>query len=120
LTRLDAIDVIELVARSSFEEITILQGLLAPLGGNAQELLRGTQTSRDGSLPVNPSGGCSGTYLMQAAGLTAAGEIVRQLTGRAESVQIPDARLGIAHGQSGYGAQSNVVAVFAAGGSGAR
>ena len=120
LTRLDEIDVIELVARSSFEEVAILEGLIAPLDGNAHELLRSDATGRRGALPVNPSGGCSGTYLMQAAGLTAAGEVVRQLTGRAEAVQIPNARLGIAHGQSGHAAQANVVAVFAAAGSGER
>jgi acetyl-CoA acetyltransferase len=111
---LDDIDMIELVARSSFEEITMLEGLVRPLAGDARTLLRDGATARGGTLPVNPSGGASGHYLRQAAGLAAAGEVVRQLMQRAGTTQVKRAKRGVAHGQSGYAAQTNVVAVFEA------
>jgi acetyl-CoA acetyltransferase len=115
VARLDQIDVIELSARWGYEEVSILEGLVTPLGGDAISLINGGETERGGSMPVNPSGGTGGHYLMQAAGLIAAGEVVRQLTGRADARQVDNARRGVAHGQSGPAAQGNVVAVFSTG-----
>lgn len=111
---LDAIDLIELVSRSSFEEVAVLSGLVKPLGGNANALINDGETERDGDLPVNPSGGSSGLYLTQSAGLAAAVEVSRQLSSKAGPVQIPGAKTGIAHGQSGPALQSNAVAILSA------
>lgn len=115
LTRLDQIGVIELSARWGYEEVSILDGLVTPLGGDAISLIDGGETERGRSIPVNPSGGTGGHYLMQAAGLIAAGEVVRQVTGRAGHRQVDNVRRGVAHGQSGPAAQGNVVAVFSTG-----
>lgn len=104
------VDLIELVARSSYEEVALLADLIAPLGLAADAI--SPADARAGPITVNPSGGSWGTYAMQSAGLLAASEVVRQLTDRAGPTQVSSARIGIAHGQSGFAAQGNVVAVF--------
>ncbi len=106
---LDEIDVIEMIAKSEGEEVALLDSLVKPLGSSHSALVR---RSEFGRLPINPSGGFGGLSLMQGAGLMAAGEIVRQVTGKAGGHQIAGARRGIAHGQSGPAAQGGVVAVF--------
>ena len=116
LSRLEDIDLIELSARWGHEEVSILDGLVKPLGGDAISLIEDGSTCREGQLPVNPSGGFGGPYLLQAAGLVAVGNVVRQLTGRAGRHQLRGVRRGVAHGQSGPAAQGNVVAVLSAGG----
>jgi acetyl-CoA acetyltransferase len=115
LSTLDDVGVIELSARWGPEEVSILDGLVSPFGADAISLINDGDTERDGRVPVNPSGGAASHYLMQIAGLKAAGEVVRQVSGRAGANQLRQVRRGIAHGQSGPAAKGNVVAVFSSG-----
>jgi acetyl-CoA acetyltransferase len=112
ITQLEQIDVIELTARWGYEEVSVLAEMLSPLGADAASLILNGETERDGAVPVNPSGGTAAPYLMQAAGLMAAGEVVLQLCGGAGRHQLNCIQRGVAHGQSGTAAQGNVVAVF--------
>jgi acetyl-CoA acetyltransferase len=111
VSRLEQLDLIEFSARTQVEEQFLLDELTRPLS-NASEANGGTQTGGEKSLAINPSGGFRSHYLMQAAGLVAAGNVVNQLRGRAAARQLENPQRGVAHGQSGPAAQGNVVAVF--------
>ena len=65
-----------------------------------------------GRLPLNPSGGPLGANPFTACGLIRIAETASQLRGEAGENQVPDPRLGIAHGQVGFCAQHNVVFVL--------
>jgi hypothetical protein len=109
LTRRDQLDVIELSARSDMEENLFFDDLVRPL-----TYLSGPTAEPESVIALNPSGGFRTVYLMQAAGLMAAGAVVNQLRGRAGATQLKDPHRGVAHGQSGPAAQGNIVAVFSA------
>jgi acetyl-CoA C-acetyltransferase len=66
---------------------------LAPRGQGARALAEGW-TRKDGKLPVNPSGGLkSKGHPIGATGVSMHVLTSMQLTGRAEAMQIPDAKL---------------------------
>ncbi len=62
-----------------------------------------------GKLAVNPSGGlkCFG-HPIGATGCRMLCEVTRQLQGRAEGVQVPNARLGLAHNLGGPGSVCSI------------
>lgn len=64
---------------------------------------------------VNPSGGRMAGNPLVVAGLSRVAECVTQLRGRAGARQIPGVRRALAHGMSGLGAQSHVVATLEGG-----
>ena len=77
--------------------------------GEGVHLLREGQTAPDGEIPVNPSGGlkCFG-HPIGATGCRMIVEVTKQLQGRADGVQVPDAELGLAHNLGGPGAVCSV------------
>lgn len=109
LSKRSQVDLIELSARSGVEEKVIFDELVRPLSSSSNPV-----GAKEKTIVLNPSGGFRSGYLMQAAGLVAAGEIVNQLRGQAGGHQLKGARRGIAHGQSGPAAQGNIVAAFSA------
>ena len=74
---------------------------LAPHGQGARVILDGV-TRKDGKLPVNPSGGLkSKGHPIGATGVSQHVMAAMQLAGRAEGMQIPDARLGAVFNMGG-------------------
>lgn len=60
------------------------------------------QIAPDGSIPLNPHGGCLGYGNPgRPGGLVMVAEAVAQLRGTAQGVQIPDARLAVVQGNAG-------------------
>jgi len=73
--------------------------------GEARELVNTGATCRDGSIPVNVSGGLlSCGHPVGATGIRMVYEICEHLRENAGERQIPDARLGLAHNIGGPGA----------------
>ncbi len=77
--------------------------------GKGPQWLRDGGPYPGGELPVNPSGGlkCFG-HPIGATGLRMIYEITRQLQGRADGVQVPDAAVGLANNLGGAGAVATV------------
>lgn len=75
-------------------------GLCAP--GEAAELIGSGATSVEGDIPVNPSGGCAGANPIGAAGLIRVIEAAAQVMGKAEGIQIPNAKLALAQSGGGW------------------
>jgi len=65
-----------------------------------------------GKLPLNPSGGPLGANPFTACGLIRIAEATAQLRGEAGENQVPEPRIGVAHGQVGFCAQHNTVFVL--------
>ena len=107
------IDVVELVVRSSFQEMVVLDALGLCAAGEADRVIvegRGD----DGALRLTPSGGALASNPVSAVGLVAAAEVASQVMGRAGGHQVDDVRLGLAHGTSGQCLQSNGVVLIGA------
>lgn len=77
--------------------------------GEGVHLLRDGETKPDGTIPVNVSGGlkCFG-HPIGSTGCRMIVELTKQLQNRADGVQVPDARLGLAHNLGGPGAVCSV------------
>lgn len=86
-------------------------GLCAP--GEAAELIRSGATDVTGDIPVNPSGGCAGANPIGAAGLIRIIEAAAQVMGKAEGIQIPNAKLALVQSGGGW-ANLRGVAVLSA------
>lgn len=99
--------------RYSFKELQHLEALgLAPEGRAGEWLADGT-FARDGSFPVNVSGGSLGVGVLdEATGLQRSLEIVQQLRGDAGSRQLEDVSRGLAHSWRGVPTASGAVAIF--------
>jgi len=70
-------------------------------GQAAEELKNGT-FNWDGETAVNPSGGLkSFGHPIGSTGVRMLTEITKQLQGRAEGRQVPDAKIGLAHNLGG-------------------
>ncbi len=92
------VNIVEVAEGFAYQELQALEALNVSSGSPGNLLELGT-FDLDGSLPVNPSGGCLGMgYTPQATGLQRIVEIAIQLRGEAGKRQIPDAEVGVAVG----------------------
>jgi len=90
-------------------EICAIEDLGFVKKGEGGKAIDNKITPRDGSLPVNTSGGLKAKgHPVGATGVAQIIEIVLQLQGRAEKRQIKNARIGLAHNVGGSGATSTV------------
>lgn len=82
-------------------------GLCEP--GQGARFVRDGLANVGGTIAVNPSGGlkCFG-HPIGATGCRMLYEVTRQLQGRAEGVQVPNARLGLAHNLGGPGSVCSI------------
>ncbi|MBS1261536.1 MAG: putative acetyl-CoA acyltransferase [Calditrichaeota bacterium] len=96
-------------------ELCVLEAMGVYQPGKAGPAAMRGETARDGSLPVNPSGGLkSKGHPVGATGIAQAYEIVKQLRGEAENGrQLKDVKRAIAQNMGGSGG-SSVVTVFEA------
>jgi acetyl-CoA C-acetyltransferase len=105
------IDVVELYDAFSYQELMWLEGLGFCDEGGAGRLMDEGLTERNGTLPVNPSGGCLSAHAVLVAGLVRLIESTLQVRGEAGARQIPDCRTALAHGTNGPCGQSHCVMV---------
>jgi acetyl-CoA C-acetyltransferase len=77
--------------------------------GGAKELIRGKETYKDGSIPVNVDGGLlSKGHPIGATGGSQIRTIVLQLRGEAGDMQVKDPQIGLVHNIGGVGIYGNV------------
>lgn len=111
---LKEIDVAEVSAAFSYQEIlwTELMGFCKR--GEGAKILAEGLTSLGGELPVNPSGGQIAGNPYFVAGLTRLVEAVLQVRGEAGARQVPEAKTALAHGTTGYCGQGQYVMIAGA------
>jgi len=108
-----AIDFLEIDDTASYKELQHLEALGMCRRGEAKTLLRRGETQRDGSMPVNPSGGSLGLgHLLEATGLYRVAEACEQLRGFAGRRQVKGAKSGLVMSWRGIPATSGAVAVL--------
>jgi len=85
---------------------------LYPEGSGGQVVDEGW-SDLEGRLPLNPSGGPLGANPITTGGLIRIAEAAAQLRGEAGDAQVKNAKIAVAHGQTGICAQHNAVVVLA-------
>ena len=80
--------------------------------GSGPKIINNRTSSRDGRLPVNPSGGPLGAHPFNATGLVRLVEAASQLRGEAGLLQVKKARSALIHAQEGVCAQHNIVGIL--------
>ena len=96
------IDVVELHDAFAPEEIVRYEDLGICKRGEGVAMLRSGATTLGGRVPVNPSGGLiSLGHPLSASGVRVVVDIARQIRGQADKMQVPNAKVGLAHMQGG-------------------
>ncbi|MCY3411033.1 MAG: thiolase domain-containing protein [Candidatus Heimdallarchaeota archaeon] len=99
------IDVAEIHDCFSIAEIIEYEELGFVAKGKGGQFIEDGESSLDGSLPVNPSGGLKGKgHPIGATGVAQLVELTEQLRGNSGSRQISDAEIGLAHNLGGFAA----------------
>jgi acetyl-CoA C-acetyltransferase len=111
------LDVAEVSEKFAHEELMIYEALGLCKEGEGKKLIERGTTRRDGSMPVNPSGGALGADPVCATGLIRVIEAAKQIKGEAGRYQVPGVRKALAHGQFGICAQKNTVYILGGQGS---
>jgi acetyl-CoA C-acetyltransferase len=106
-------DVVELQEPYTCFELSYYESLGLCSPGEAAELVESGATEVDGDIPVNPSGGCMGANPIGAAALIRLIEAAAQVMGKAEGIQIPNARLALAQAGGGWANLRGVAVVGA-------
>jgi len=106
---LKEIDVVELYDAFSYMEPLWLEGMGFCGPGEGGGMIQRKITIKEGSLPVNPSGGVLSAHPVLAAGLARIIEGVLQIRGEAGERQIEGVRTALAHGINGPCGQSHCV-----------
>ena len=103
------IDVVELHAGFSIMEIISLEDLGFFEKGKAGIATESGKTFFDATLPINPSGGLKAKgHPVGATGVSQAVEIVKQLRGECDKIQVKNAKIGLTHNMGGCGSTSTV------------
>ncbi len=103
------IHVAELYDAFTYQELMWTEGLGFCKKGDGGKLLEKGETEMDGSIPVNPSGGCLSAHAVITAGLIRIAEATLQVRGDAGKRQIPGVKTALAHGINGPCGQSHCV-----------
>jgi acetyl-CoA C-acetyltransferase len=97
----------------SYKELQHAEALGLAGDGEAHRLLERGVFNRDGSLPINPSGGSIGMgHTLEMSGLVRVIELVLQLRGEAGEHEVHDVQTGIAQCWRGVPTTSGAVAVL--------
>ena len=103
------IDVAEVHDCFTIAEIIAYEDLGFCKPGEGGRLIENGETTLEGSLPVNTSGGLKAKgHPVGATGTAQAYEIYLQLTGQAEKRQVENAEIGLTHNVGGSGATATV------------
>ncbi len=103
------IDVAEVYDAFSYQELMWTEGLGFCKKGEGGRLIDSGQTEMNGSIPINPSGGCLSAHAVIAAGLIRIAEAALQVRGDADKRQIRAVKTALAHGVNGPCGQSHCV-----------
>ncbi|WP_035218453.1 thiolase C-terminal domain-containing protein [Desulfatibacillum aliphaticivorans] len=106
------LDLIELSDEFSYQELLWLEGLGVCKPGEAAKLTESGFTSREGELPVNPSGGVLSGVPANVMGLNRVAEAALQLMGKAGERQVQNAKRAVAQGHTGFCGQHQCVIVL--------
>ncbi len=106
-------DVVELQEPYTCFELSYYESLGLCSPGEAAELIASGATQVSGDIPVNPSGGCAGANPIGAAALIRLIEAAAQVMGKAEGIQIPNAKLALAQAGGGWANLRGVAVVGA-------
>lgn len=106
------LDVAEISEKFAHEELMIYEALGLCKEGQGKNMIEKGTTRRDGSIPVNPSGGALGADPVCATGLVRVVEAAKQIRCEAGKYQVPGACRALAHGQFGICAQKNAVFIL--------
>ena len=103
------IDVAEVHDCFTIAEMMAYENLGFAEPGGGKDLIRGKETYKDGSIPVNVDGGLlSKGHPIGATGGSQIRTIVLQLRGEAGSMQVKDPEIGLVHNIGGVGLYGNV------------
>ena len=103
------IDIAEVHDCFTIGEICAIEDLGFVKKGDGGKAIDNNITTRDGSLPVNTSGGLKAKgHPVGATGVAQIVEVTLQLRGDAEKRQVTDATIGLAHNVGGSGATCTV------------
>jgi acetyl-CoA C-acetyltransferase len=103
------IHVAELYDAFTYQELIWTEGLGFCNKGEGGKLVEEGETQMDGSIPVNPSGGCLSAHAVIAAGLIRIAEAALQIRGDAGERQISGVKTALAHGINGPCGQAHCV-----------
>jgi acetyl-CoA C-acetyltransferase len=106
------IDVAEISAEYSYQELLWSEGLGFCGRGEGGKLIESGATAMEGEIPVNPSGGTLAGNPIQVAGTARVAEAALQLRGEAGERQIQNARTALAQGFYGPCGQSQCVIIL--------
>jgi acetyl-CoA C-acetyltransferase len=113
----DEIDFVELHDAFTSVELMAYEDLGFAEKGQGNKLIRKGVTRRDGSLPVNTSGGLKAKgHPVSATGISQIYEIVRQMRGKAGDRQLNNVRTALAHNVGGVGSTVTVHIIQKVGG----
>ncbi len=103
------VDLCELSEYYSYQELLWAEGLGFCDRGGGAGLLHSGASSREGGLPINPSGGLLSGVPVNVAGLNRAVEAAVQLRGEAGKRQVEEAERAVIHGTGGVCGQMHCV-----------
>jgi acetyl-CoA C-acetyltransferase len=103
------IHVAELYDAFTYQELMWTEGLGFCKKGDGGKLLEMGETEMDGSIPINPSGGCLSAHAVITAGLIRIAEATLQIRGDAGKRQIHGVETALAHGINGPCGQSHCI-----------
>jgi acetyl-CoA C-acetyltransferase len=106
------LDLLEISAGYSYEELLFLEGLGIAKPGKAGKLIASGATEIDGEIPVNPSGGRLCGNPLMLSGMARAAECALQIWGKAGERQVDGAKKALAHGTTGPAGQHHCVMIF--------
>jgi acetyl-CoA C-acetyltransferase len=106
------LDLLELCAGFSYEELLFLEGLGIAAPGKAGAFISSGATDLGGELPVNASGGKLCGNPLMLGGMARAAECVLQLRGEAGEHQVQGAKKALAQGTTGPAGQHHCVMIF--------
>jgi acetyl-CoA C-acetyltransferase len=103
------IDVAEVHDCFTIAEMMAYENLGFAEPGQGKELIRGKETYKEGSIPINVDGGLlSKGHPIGATGGSQIRTIVLQLRGEAGDMQVKDPEIGLVHNIGGVGLYGNV------------
>ena len=103
------VDVAEVHDCFTIAELMAYENLGFAKPGEGRDLVRGRETYKDGSIPVNVDGGLlSKGHPIGATGGSQVRTIVLQLRGEAGDMQVKDPEIGLVHNIGGVGIYGNV------------
>lgn len=109
---LSTFDVAEVADTTPFQELMAYEALGLAARADWQSRAADGTFSKDGTLPVNLSGGAQSINPVFCTGLIRIAEIALQVLGRAGAHQHKNVRTGLAHAASGDAMQYNTVVVL--------